>query len=92
MRTILAAALLATSLAACSQHDNGSDRRDRREHRGDRSDRGDRGGRLERLDTDHDGFVEKSEAPERMQRRFDRLDANGDGKLSQDELSAGRRR
>ena len=104
MRKIIAAALISAALAACSQHDDKSDRRDRKEHRGDRGDRADRGdrgdrggrggrgGRLERLDTDHDGLVEKSEAPERMQRRFDRLDTNHDGKLSQDELESGRRR
>jgi Ca2+-binding EF-hand superfamily protein len=53
----------------------------------------DRGGSqlLARLDTDHDGFVSKTEfgGPDSM---FDKLDTNHDGKLSADELRGVRER
>ncbi|MEX0939385.1 MAG: HlyD family efflux transporter periplasmic adaptor subunit [Pirellulales bacterium] len=44
------------------------------------------------LDTDGDGMISRSEAPEPMQRVFDRIDANGDGQLDQQELTATRGR
>jgi hypothetical protein len=37
-------------------------------------------------------MISRSEAPEPMQRVFDRIDANGDGQLDQQELSATRGR
>jgi len=58
--------------------------------------RGERGGpgrdpaemieRLKGMDTNADGFVDKSEVPERMLRLFERIDENNDGKLSSDEI------
>jgi len=42
---------------------------------------------LQRLDKDADGKLSKEEAPERMQERFDELDANKDGFLDAGELS-----
>jgi Ca2+-binding EF-hand superfamily protein len=41
---------------------------------------------LTRLDTDGDGALSESEAPERMKERFAEIDRDGDGKLSKDEL------
>jgi len=41
---------------------------------------------LKGMDENKDGFVDKNEVPERMQRMFERLDENNDGKLSPDEL------
>lgn len=48
---------------------------------------GNAGGMLQRLDKDADGKLSKEEAPERMQERFDELDANKDGFLDAGELS-----
>ncbi|MCA9020186.1 MAG: HlyD family efflux transporter periplasmic adaptor subunit [Planctomycetaceae bacterium] len=48
---------------------------------------GNAGGMLQRLDKDSDGKISKEEAPERMQERFDELDANKDGFLDAGELS-----
>tara|TARA_E500000305_G_scaffold3796_1_gene3500 strand:- start:174925 stop:176733 length:1809 start_codon:yes stop_codon:yes gene_type:complete len=45
------------------------------------------GGMLQRLDKNSDGKISKDEAPERMQERFDELDANKDGFLDAAELS-----
>lgn len=41
---------------------------------------------MARLDKDKDGFISKDEAPERLKKRFARIDANKDEKLSLDEL------
>lgn len=41
---------------------------------------------LERMDTDGDGKVQESEAPERMQQFFGMLDSNGDGELDEAEI------
>lgn len=52
---------------------------------------GRRGGfaeRLRQLDRDGDGDLTRDELPERMRRRFDRMDANGDGKIDPDEQAA----
>lgn len=38
------------------------------------------------LDKDGDGFVDSSESPERMKQNLRRLDANGDGKVSKEEM------
>lgn len=43
---------------------------------------------LKKLDRNGDGFVDKDEAPERLQQRFERLDRNNDGKLNAEELRA----
>jgi HlyD family secretion protein len=40
------------------------------------------------LDADKDGKISKDEAPEQMQRFFDRIDANGDGFLDEAERAA----
>tara|TARA_R110001592_G_scaffold176503_3_gene416196 strand:- start:69324 stop:71324 length:2001 start_codon:yes stop_codon:yes gene_type:complete len=48
---------------------------------------GNAGGMLQRLDKNSDGKISKDEAPERMQERFDELDANKDGFLDAAELS-----
>ena len=42
---------------------------------------------LER-DADSDGKLSRDELPEQMLRRFDRIDANGDGFLDREELEA----
>lgn len=43
--------------------------------------------RIMAADSNKDGFVDKSEAPEPMQRLFERADGDGDGKLSKDEVT-----
>ncbi len=43
---------------------------------------------LKHLDKDGNGSISKSEAPERMASHFDKLDANGDGAVTLDELKA----
>ncbi len=50
--------------------------------------------RMRQFDSNGDGKLQKSEAPERMQRFFDRMDANGDGAVDAKEASMmrGRRR
>lgn len=48
---------------------------------------GNAGGMLQRLDKNSDGKLSKDEVPERMQERFDELDANKDGFLDAGELS-----
>lgn len=47
---------------------------------------------LDQLDDNDDGFLDREEAPQRMKQRFARMDVNGDGKLSREELqnAAGR--
>lgn len=40
---------------------------------------------LDRADTNGDGVITKSEAPERMLERWDRVDANGDGEIDKAE-------
>ena len=45
-------------------------------------------GMLQRLDTDGDGKIQESEAPERMQQFFGMIDSNGDGELDTAELEA----
>jgi len=37
-------------------------------------------------DTNHDGFIDKSEASQKMAARFDTIDADHDGKISPDEM------
>ncbi len=41
---------------------------------------------LEQFDSNKDGYLDRSEIPERMQGFFDEIDANKDAKLSRDEL------
>lgn len=43
-------------------------------------------GRLQTLDKDKDGKLSKSEAPERLQQHFDKIDANKDGQLDKAEM------
>ena len=43
-------------------------------------------GRLQAADKDKDGKLSKSEAPERLQQHFDKIDANKDGQLDKAEL------
>ena len=43
---------------------------------------------LARADKDKDGLISKEEAPPRLQENFDRLDTDGDGKLSVDEMTS----
>lgn len=43
---------------------------------------------LERLDADSSGSISKEEAPERMQEHFDKIDGNGDGQITAEELKA----
>jgi collagen type III alpha len=40
------------------------------------------------LDQNGDGKISRDEAPERMREGFDRMDRNGDGFLSEEELRA----
>jgi Ca2+-binding EF-hand superfamily protein len=42
---------------------------------------------LEQYDKNKDGFLEKSELPERLQQRFEQMDLNNDGKLNREELT-----
>ena len=46
------------------------------------------GDRFKARDTNHDGFIDKSEASQKMAARFDTIDADHDGKISPDELKA----
>jgi Ca2+-binding EF-hand superfamily protein len=41
---------------------------------------------LGQFDANNDGYLDRSEAPERMKERFAQMDANKDGKLSREEL------
>ena len=41
---------------------------------------------LKQFDKNNDGFLEPSELPDRMRERFQQMDANGDGKISRQEL------
>ena len=52
----------------------------------DKPDRGSSG--VMRYDTNEDGIVDRAEWKAGQEARFKRLDANGDGKLTQDELFA----
>jgi Ca2+-binding EF-hand superfamily protein len=49
-------------------------------------------GNLMQFDADGDGVVSRAEAPERMQDRFDQIDANGDGAIDSQEIDAMRSR
>lgn len=52
----------------------------------EKPDRPDVGRMLERFDKNGDGFLDRSECPPPLQTRFDRLDRDKDGKLSNQEL------
>ncbi|MCJ8288434.1 MAG: hypothetical protein HRT58_00265 [Crocinitomicaceae bacterium] len=43
--------------------------------------------RIMSFDKNEDGYIDKSEAPERMLARFDQLDSNKDGRISREEIS-----
>lgn len=43
-----------------------------------------------RLDKNDDGFIDTAEIDPLLKKRFDRIDANSDGSLTAEELSAGR--
>ncbi|MEO0542787.1 MAG: alpha/beta hydrolase [Pseudomonadota bacterium] len=45
---------------------------------------------FQRLDTDKDGFVQLDDVPDRFRQRAARLDANGDGQISMEEVSSTR--
>ena len=45
--------------------------------------------RIKQADRDGDGRISRDEAPERLQRGFDRIDSDGDGFLDRDEIVAG---
>ena len=47
---------------------------------------------FEYFDTDHDGVITQAEINSQREQRFARLDANGDGALSADELERARNR
>ena len=53
---------------------------------------GDPARRFAHMDHNHDGFVDKGEIDEALTRRFRKMDANGDGRLSADEQQAAHRR
>lgn len=86
MRKIIAASLLGLSLVACSQNDR-NDRGERRENAGRRAGGANRDARFERLDINNDGYLETNEMRPRMQQRMNRLDTDGDGKISKDEFT-----
>lgn len=44
--------------------------------------------RIERFDANHDGVLEKSEVPQRLQAWFTAVDANKDGVVNADEIRA----
>jgi len=50
--------------------------------------RGDGSGMFDRLDANHDGFIDAAEINAMLARRFARMDANHDGVLTADERSA----
>ncbi|MDA8693246.1 EF-hand domain-containing protein [Saprospiraceae bacterium] len=60
----------------------------------DRADRSQRGGRkgpmnideVFKMDVDGDGFLSKSEVKGRLSDNFDKIDTNGDAKISREEL------
>lgn len=45
---------------------------------------------IAKFDSDGNGSLSKEEAPEKMVKRFDRLDANKDGEIAADEMDAAR--
>ncbi|MBD3675887.1 MAG: hypothetical protein HUJ26_20455, partial [Planctomycetaceae bacterium] len=47
---------------------------------------------LERFDRNQDGFLSQEEAPERMRGNFERLDTDGDDRVSAEEMTAALRR
>lgn len=49
------------------------------------------GGHFKRMDTDNDGKVSKAEAMAAAEARFARVDANGDGFITPEEIEAGRK-
>jgi Ca2+-binding EF-hand superfamily protein len=66
----------------------------REQHMGARGGRGGHGERMKALDTDGDQQLSRAELGDRMPRLaadFDRLDGNHDGKLSREEMRAGKR-
>jgi Ca2+-binding EF-hand superfamily protein len=79
-----------------SNRDGKLSRTEMQQGRGERMHgRGDRGGRMKALDTDGDQQLSRAEIGDKLPRlaaNFDRLDANRDGKLSRDEIRAGRDR
>ncbi len=46
------------------------------------------GGKAAKYDLDGDGFISRSEFLKRAEERFQKIDANGDGKLGQEERRA----
>jgi hypothetical protein len=53
---------------------------------------GDPSRRFDRMDANHDGYLDASEIRAALTRRFQRMDRNGDGVVSPDERMAGRMR
>ncbi len=62
-----------------------------RPQRGMRHGRGDRGARMAQLDSNKDGAIDRAEAAKspKLSERFDRLDANRDGRIAADERPRG---
>ncbi len=48
--------------------------------------------RFDAIDTNHDGYLDKAEIRAALEKRFHRMDVNGDGILTPDERMAGRAR
>jgi hypothetical protein len=46
--------------------------------------------RFDRMDTNHDGYLDQAEIRTALTQRFQRMDRNGDGVLTPDERMAGR--
>lgn len=99
-RLPLALALL-SALAACSpsKDERRGDRQERRESRNAddnttqaKNSGGKAGDRVRQYDKDGDGIVTAAEFPTGKERRFKRMDTNGDGQLTGDELERRSRR
>jgi hypothetical protein len=84
-KTLITLALTAGAIgaAACSAQTNPPQQDGAHGHRG-----GGRMGMMMRADTDHDGIITRAEAMAEADARFAKLDTNGDGQVTPDEMQA----
>lgn len=80
LNTLLLASALAFPTLALADHDASGDRCERQGK-----------GMFTEADTNKDGSIDKAEAQAMHEKRFNKMDANHDGKLSPDEMKACKR-